>query len=88
MSKILTMSVASVKIAHLALFPDDTVPSDMSGMVTRIKAVREDWMDLLMYAQAISSNNVENQYHVLPNMLRSVIVERDLMRKGSAFRSS
>lgn len=82
----ITVNFATVKIVHLALFGGDhneVHSGSVDSCVSKIKAARADWSDLFTYALAISENSVEDPYVTLPNQLRSVIVERDLVRKAS-----
>lgn len=74
----LRTTVAAIKIAHIALFGN--LPAKAEDGLVAIKECREDWANVLRYAEALSSNEVPDYYVKLPAQLKAVIFEWDLIR--------
>lgn len=75
----LKTTVAAIKIAHIALFGNPPAKAE-DGLVA-IKERRDDWANVLRYAEAISSNETSDYYVKLPAQLKAVILDWDLTRR-------
>lgn len=77
----ITVSVAAIKIAFRAMFPDGDLGDNPDKLYKSLTTVWDNHKEIMAYAEAIKSNTVIGDYYdVLGAQLRAVMFERSVQR--------